>query len=81
MKKEENNMSEKDMKINNKKKSHRRRLAQVCKGGTFLLTKSDGSKELVTQSKKEVIDILRQGELNGARQRRQKRMKEKHERI
>ena len=29
----------------------------------------------------EVIDILRQGELNGARQRRQKRMKEKHERI
>jgi len=73
MKKEENNMSE--------KKSHRRRLAQLCKGGTFLLTKSDGSKELVTQSKKEVIDILRQGELNGARQRRQKQMKEKHERI
>ena len=68
-------------KARNKKKSHRRRLAQVCKGGTFLLTKSDGSKELVTQSKKEVIDIVRQGELNGARQRRQKRMKEKHERI
>ena len=65
----------------NKKKSHRRRLAQVCKGGTFLLTKSDGSKEWVTQNKKEVIDILRQGELNGARQRRQKQMKEKHERI
>lgn len=65
----------------NRKKSHRRRLAQICKGGTFLLTKSDGSKELVTQSKKEVIDILRQGELNGARQRRQKQMKEKHERI
>ena len=69
------------MKMNNKKKSYRRRLAQICKGGTFLLTKSDGSKELVTQSKKEVIDILRQGELNGARQRRQKQMKEKHERI
>jgi len=67
--------------MNNKKKSHRRRLARICKGGTFLLTKSDGSKELVTQSKKEVIDILRQGELNGARQRRQKQMKEKHERI
>jgi len=65
----------------NKKKSLRRRLAQICKGCTFLLTKSDGSKELVTQSKKEVIDILRQGELNGARQRRQKQMKEKHERI
>jgi hypothetical protein len=69
------------MKRINKNKSHRRRLARVCKGGTFLLTKSDGSKEWVTQSKKEVIRILRQGELNGAWQRRQKRMKEKHERI
>ena len=68
-------------KTKNKKKSHRRRLAQVCKGGTFLLTKSDGSKEWVTQSKKEVIDILRQGELNGAWQRRQKQRMEKNERI
>ena len=68
-------------KTKNKKKSHRRRLAQICKGGTFLLTKSDGSKEWITQSKKEVIDILRQGELNGAWQRRQKQRMEKNERI